>query len=536
MDIPIIPLPKHFIQKEGSYILTKRSEVTFSGAKNFAAEFIMNLTGLKRGGGGDIALSLSNSVKEEEGYSLSVDASGIRISARSNTGLFYGAQTFRQLLPPETETAGVTDSVPVPFVEILDAPRFSHRGLLLDVSRHFFDVNIIKQVLDRMAMLKLNRFHWHLTDSQGWRIESGRYPGLTEKGAKREGTLVYGWLWGAKYANQKPYEGYYTKDDIQEVVAYAAQRGIEVIPEIDLPGHCAAMLAAYPQLSCFGGLFKTDTGANSQNPIVCAGRESSYGMIFDILDEIAPLFPSRYFHIGADETDRSSWKKCPACRLRMKENGLKDERELLGYFVNRLAGHLKSRGFKVIVWNDGLSENTDKDIICQYWYGNKKETVRQVNGGRQAIYSSIGGYYLDYPFGIMGLQNSYEAGAGEKEFDKNGQENVIGVEAALWTEAVYDLARIDWQMYPRILAAAESAWTVPEKKDYRDFLKRVVLFEKRLDRLNIRHARREAYLRRQKTPYASMLRLFEPGEHPAMREYRKYNPVEGYNKSDGIKI
>lgn len=535
VSIPIIPLPKHCLIEAGTYVLTSKGEITFDDGGEFTADFLASLTGLHKGCNADIRIAFDDTIAEEEGYCLAIGPLGIRITGKKPIGLLYGAESLRQLLEPQIEATGFIEEVTLPFLYIEDAPHFSYRGFMLDVSRHFFPVAIIIRLLDYMVMLKLNRFHWHLSDSQGWRVEIEKYPKLTEAGSKREGTLVYGWLWGKKYVSDQVYEGYYTKDQIREVVAYAKARGIEVIPEIDLPGHVTAMLASYPELSCTGRQLKPETGAKREKDLICAGKESSYSIIFDIFDELIPLFPYNHIHIGGDEANKFYWKKCPQCQAKIKENNLKNEKELQGYLMNRISAHLKSRGCTVIGWNDGLTSITDPEMTCQYWFfGNKKEMVKQVNSGRKVIYSNILGYYLDYSYKVFGLKNSYECGGGEKEFDKAGQKNVIGVETALWCEAVYNQDRIDWQMFPRILAIAESAWTESEQRHYEDFLKRLFLFEKRLDVMGVHHAVQPCYLKKQKTSFLlSLLHMIAPGEHPAMKEYRKYNEVIGYNKTDG---
>lgn len=515
----------------GEFILNADAGINCDKAGEFAAGFLSRLTGLKIGEQAEIHLSLDSVIQHTEGYRLTIAPAGIDLCAKTPAGLLYGAETLRQLLPPETEKDGIRGETPLPCLEIEDEPRFSYRGFMLDVSRHFFAVDEIKRMLDLIAMLKFNRFHWHLTDAQGWRIESDKFPKLTEIGSKRRSTLVYGWMWGKKRVNHKEYGGYYTKEQIREVVRYAKERGIEVIPEIDLPGHVTALLASYPELSCTERPIETATGEKREFDLVCAGKESVYSMLYELFDEVMELFPYRHIHIGGDEVMKKQWKKCPRCQAKIKELGLKNEKALQGYFMNRLAAHLQSKGCTIICWNDGLDETTQKDILCEYWvYLNKKETIRQINNGRKTIYAYINGYYLDYSYKNFGLKNSYNAGTGEKELTEEGLKNIIGVEAPLWSEMVYSRERADWQMFPRLLAIAESAWTAPEQKDYDSFLKRVFAWEKRLDAMGVQYTARECYLKKQQTGLIGYLDVFRPGDHPAMREYRKYNRVEGYTK------
>lgn len=530
----VIPRPNQMTMEEGVFHLTPGCHISCEPGGEFAAGLLKKLTGFEEGEAPAIRFTFDRAITATEGYTLSINPEGVDIKAGTPAGLLYGAETLRQLLPPGLEKAPLTDEATLPCLRIEDAPRFEYRGFMLDVSRHFFGVETIKRLLDRMALLKLNRFHWHLSDSQGWRVQSEQYPELTEIGSKREGTLVYGWLLGKKQIKDEIYEGYYTKEQIREVVAYAKERGIEVIPEIDLPGHAIALLSSLPGLSCTGQPLKPATGEHPANDLVCAGKESTYPILFGILDEIVELFPFKTFHIGGDEADKSSWKRCPDCQKKMKELGLKNENELQGYFMNRIAEHLLAKGCRVICWNDGLSKAALPELICQYWiFFNKKETVRQVREGRKVIYSYVRGYYLDYAYHNFGLENSYSLGAGEREFGAAGAKNVIGVEAPLWSEMVYDEDRIDWQMFPRILAAAESAWTDDSLKDYNDFLSRLPGFEGRLDAMNIHHATKDCYLKEGRKGLLGYLATLLPGDHPAMREYRKFNRVTGYNKTDG---
>lgn len=535
-SISVIPKPNRIDESAGIFKLTEKSTFSYESECETAVNLIKKFTRLKKGENPVIRLSLNRSISSDEGYQLEIGASGIDIRAKTSAGFLYGAETLRQLLPPETETTGITGDVFLPYIKIEDAPRYSYRGFMLDVSRHFFGVDIIKRILDQMALLKLNRFHWHLSDAQGWRIEIKKYPKLTEIGSKRDSTLVYGWVLGKKYVNQKEYGGFYTQDQIREIVAYAKQRNIEVIPEIDIPGHATALLASYPELSCTGERLKPSNGVKIPPDLVCAGKDSSYKMLFEIFDEIIDLFPFKYIHIGGDEANKIRWENCPRCQAKIKERGLRDEKELQSYFMNRIASYLTSKGCRVICWNDGFYQTLQPDIICQHWFLNKKETVRQINEGRKAIYSYASGYYLDYSFKTFGLKNSYNIGTGEYHYNLDGQKNVIGVEAPLWCEAVYNLERIEWQMYPRILAACENAWCNHDKKNYNEFLDRLVAFEERLDIMNIQHALKQCYLKRQKTGFTGFLNILKPGEHPAMREYRLYNEVTGYNKSDGKSI
>lgn len=408
-----------------------------------------------------------NGANAEE-YRLDIDTSGVVISAAAPQGFFYAQQTLRQI----EEEYGDN----LPFVSIRDYPIFPYRGYMLDCSRHFFSVDLIKKQIDIMALLKLNKFHWHLTDDQGWRIQIDKYPLLTEIGSKRAQTAGDG----------KEVSGFFTKDEIREVVAYCAERFIDVIPEIDMPGHFKAALAAYPQFSCRQQPLNVGEGFGISPDIICGGKDEVYGFCFDIIDEVAELFPYEYIHLGGDEALKLHWLQCTDCQKKMAELGLKDEEQLQGYFMSRMVEHLNKKGKTVINWNDGmLGENLSGDMIVQYWKENRsgKEAVRKESAkGRKIILSPFFSFYLDYPHGMTPLKKTYNY-----KMDKEIAPQVIGVEAPLWTEHVKDEETVWKQTYPRLAAVAERGWS--NKQDYQSFLTRLQNFYNILDRQKISYSK-----------------------------------------------
>lgn len=387
-----------------------------------------------------------------EGYSLTVEPAAITLVHSDDHGAFYGLQTLFQLLE---EGKG---SLPCGAYE--DAPRYGYRGFMLDVGRHFFPVQEVKKVIDQMARLKLNTLHWHLSEDQGFRIESKKFPRLNE---------ISSW----RMENGKKYGGFYTQDEIREVVAYAAEHQIQVIPEIDLPGHTTAIVAAYPELSCSGEPAEVVCTAGIFPRILCAGNEKVYEFLFELLDEVCALFPAPYFHIGGDEAPKSEWEKCPRCQEEIRKHGLNNEEELQALFTARLADFLASKGKSIIGWNEILDSGTMRaDAIAQYWTPQGAEaSAREVPKGRKFIFSNVNSFYFDYDHALVTLRATY----GYEPSILPGQEipaaQVMGLEAPLWTEYVETPERLEEMIFPRMAALAENAWT--REKDFEDFKTRL---------------------------------------------------------------
>jgi hexosaminidase len=525
--LAIIPKPKNVIVQDGVYILNAQAGISYPPEAEWAGRLIQKLTGLtSRKDNGEINLVIDATIQGEEAYRMDVDVNGIRIGACSPTGLFYGAQTLRQLLPAGVENGTAVAPFEIPYVHIDDAPRFQYRGFLLDVSRYYFGVDEIKRLIDLLALQKINRFHWHLTDDQGWRIEIKKYPRLTEIGSIRKETQIGGFLLTKPVYDGKPHAGFYTQEQVREVVAYAKANFIEVIPEIDAPGHAIAAIAAYPELSCSGlpGEVRTSVGAFSRP--MCAGKEFVFQFLEDVLAEVVELFPYKHIHIGGDEVKKKDWKNCPHCQERILADGLQNEHGLQAYFENRLVDILKLKGCQVIAWSEALHADLDKDVINQFWlFQNKKKTIAELKNGRRTIISDFSSYYLDYPHRLIPLIKSYtfEPYYVELTDDQAGQ--IIGVEAALWTEFVHSRARADWQTFPRLAAISETAWTTKDGRDYQEFLDRLSVFEQRLGALGVQYASPECYRKYQRSPLIpAWLQMVFSKNHPALSEYGQCHP------------
>lgn len=330
---------------------------------------------------------------------------------------------------------------------------------MLDVSRHFFGVDQIKKLLDHMAKLKLNTFHWHLSDDQGFRIESLRFPELNRVGSWRD------------EAGQRV-GGYYTQEEIRQVVAYASERFINIVPEIDLPGHTGAIVATMPELSCSGQPHTVGFGTGLNPRILCAGNEGVYSFLYELLDEVCQLFPGPYFHIGGDEAPKSEWEKCPRCQQKIKEEGLKDEEDLQAWFTSRLVEFLESRGKTVIGWNEILASGTvSPKAVAQYWIESGQEySDKEADQGRKFVFSNMSAFYLDYPCALIGMRPVYDYDPYILQGKPVPKDQVLGLEAPLWTERVIENSHVERLVFPRLLALAENNWTV--EKDFADFMSR----------------------------------------------------------------
>jgi hexosaminidase len=426
----------------------------------------------------------------DEGYTLEVTADAVRLEAATQQGLFHAIQTLLQFLPPEIEAPGATADIgwTIPGVRICDRPRFAWRGFMLDEGRHFHGKETVLALLDVLATLKLNVFHWHLTEDQGWRIEIEGYPRLTEVGAKRPGTARHLTDMLRGRHDGRTHSGFYTRDEIREVVACAAERHITVVPEIEMPGHSLAALAAYPELGCRGGPYRVGTRFGIFKDIYCAGRESTFEFLEAVLDQVIELFPGPYIHIGGDEAPKARWNECPDCRRRMAEEGLADAAELQTWFTNRIARHLAARGRIPVGWNEALAPGLHPDAIIQYWIGRRRKVVDAIRQGRRTIVSPFLDYYLDHAYSLTPLSRTYRLEPVFPGLGDDDARNILGVEAPLWTEFVPSRARLDYQTFPRLLALAETGWTSAERKDFGDFLERWTAFRSRLDQRGIRYA------------------------------------------------
>lgn len=433
-----------------------------------------------------------------ESYQLEVTESGIKMSAGTPAGLFYAIQTLRQLLPPQIEDPKTTNTAwSVPCLKITDSPRFPHRGLLLDCCRHFSDKDHVKRVIDLMVRYKLNTLHWHLTDDQGWRIEIKKYPKLTAVGAWRDGEN------GKLYPDGKLQGGFYTQDDIREIIAYAASRYVTIIPEIEMPGHSQAALAAYPELSCTGGPFKTGIKWGVIKDVYCAGNDKTLAMLEDVLTEVMDLFPSKEIHLGGDECPKDRWKACPKCQARIKAEGLKDENELQSWFMKRMAAFVQQHGRRAVCWDEVLEEGLRGGIVVQEWRNHNPAVPPEKAGpaakaaalGLDAVVSPSPTWYLDVPIerpaGKRGgrkasLQEAYALDPLPAGLDPKLAGHILGGEGNVWTEHIPQ-DQFDAWAFPRLLAVAEVLWAPAEGKKYEEFAARVGWHEPRMKAIGIKY-------------------------------------------------
>lgn len=396
----------------------------------------------------------------EEGYVLEIQPEKISIKSKTEAGKYYGAQTLFALIE---EQGSVLECV-----KISDEPKYGYRGFMIDVSRHFFPVEEIKKIVDQCAKYKLNKFHWHLSDDQGFRIESKKFPELNQTGAVRkeeDGTIT---------------KGFYTQEEIKEIVAYAADRQIEIIPEIDMPGHTTAIISAYPYLSCSGEDTEVKNKGGVYTQILCAGKEETMRFVYELLDEVVSLFPGRYFHIGGDEAPKEEWVKCEHCQKLIRSENLHDEEELQAHFTKKLSDYLALKGKTAIGWNEILASGKAEHMIAQYWMesgqGYSYDTLKK---GQKFIFSNTNAFYMDYPYSMVTLKGTYMYEPNMQGKTDIPKEQILGLEAPVWTEYIATSEKLEKQIFPRIQALAENAWSC--EKDYDDFLRRVKIQEKRLE-------------------------------------------------------
>jgi len=439
----------------------------------------------------DLRLVDKNDTNLNEEYKLNVSPYRIELESLKPEGLFYGIQTLRQVFPPEIEfSQKVIKEWKIPCITIEDSPRFSWRGFMLDEARHFFGKESVKKILDMMALLKLNVFHWHLTDYQGWRIEIKKFPLLTEIGSKRRSTRLY---LNRRKSDGEPYSGYYSQKDLKEIINYANERNITIIPEIDMPGHSTALLAAYPELSCTGEPSEVSTRVGIFPEVLCIGNESTFKFMEDLLQEIIEIFPSNLIHIGGDEVLTKRWKNCELCQKRMKKENLRSEKDLQIYFTNRISKILEKKNKKVIVWNDILNNLLDKQILSQFWMGNYSQVIKQVKEGRKMIMSEMESVYLNHGYSRTPLSKSYLYEPIPDKLNKKYHKNILGIEACLWTELILEINDLEQMLLPRLAAIAETGWTSRKKKNFTSFQSRLPYFAKRLDNLGIKYAKEDEW-------------------------------------------
>ena len=511
----IIPQPQNLTRLEGSFKLAADTRIYTDPALmdtgNFLAAQLRKSTGwpIRVGGKTTPDLKISDGILlttsgadtslGTEGYELTITSNGVVIRAPAQAGLFYGAQTLLQLLPPEIFSPGKVTGVEweIPCVKITDQPRFQWRGLMLDVSRHFFSKAEVKQVLDAMALHKLNTFHWHLVDDNGWRIEIKKYPKLTSIGAWRE-SVGFGLATNSTtaYGPDGRYGGFYTQDDIREVVAYAQKLHITIVPEIEMPGHSLAALAAYPQFGSGDGPFVVPLKGGVNLGIYSPAKDATFEFLADVLTEVSQLFPSKYIHIGGDEVPKGPWKNDAACQALMKREGLQNEEELQSWFIRRIEKIVNARGKTLIGWSEILQGGLAQNAAVMDWIGGGRDAASQ---GHDVVMTPTASCYLDYyqsrdtsgePHAIGGflpLQKVYGLEPVPANLAPELQKHILGAQGNLWTEYIPNLKHLEYMAFPRLSALAEVAWSPKDARNFDDFMRRLKTHEQRLGRLGVNY-------------------------------------------------
>ncbi|MGM5470019.1 beta-N-acetylhexosaminidase [Flavobacteriaceae bacterium LMO-SS05] len=528
-DYQIIPKPVSLDMSNGRFLVDSKTKVSAASNLENEGSYLADLLShvaatniaFETGGSGDIQLKIDDAIENEEGYTLSVSYDSILISGKTAKGVFYGIQTLRQLIPASVESgSNQKEALTLPAVNIKDNPRFVYRGMHLDVGRHLFPVDFIKKYIDLIAMHKMNTFHWHLTEDQGWRIEIKKYPKLTEIGSKRYGTIV-GRYPGARN-DETEYGGFYTQDEVKNIVKYASERHVTIIPEIELPGHASAAIASYPFLSCFpeeptvvsngmGSKAGKKAQANGTPKIVqetwgvfddvfCAGNEQTFQFLEAVLDEIIPLFPSEYIHIGGDECPKSNWKRCPNCQKRMKDNNLADEHELQSYFIQRIEKYVNSKGKKIIGWDEILEGGLAPNATVMSWRG-EQGGIEAAKQGHDVIMTPGHSCYFDHyqtenkdtePLAIGGkttVADVYAYDPAPKELTEAESHYILGAQGNVWTEYMETTDYVEYMILPRMTALSEVVWSPKEARNWDDFKMRLNTMKVSYDAMGLNYAK-----------------------------------------------
>ncbi|MCH5170108.1 MAG: beta-N-acetylhexosaminidase [Oscillospiraceae bacterium] len=490
----IIPKPQRYDTVDATFTVTRDTKVLcvpeFVDAGKFLTDYLKTKSDASNGA---IKFNKDASIPNE-GYTLKIDENGVVISASSSAGAFYGAVTLKIMLMQSKRESGVAV---LNGADIYDYPRFSYRGGMIDESRHFFGAELVKQTLDNMALLKLNKFHWHLSDDQGYRIESDVYPLLNSVGSKRKFEHLEAKDLPLSKICKHEHEGngyfhYYTKDEIRDIVSYAQKLHIDIIPEIDLPGHTSCMIAAYPELSCNDTGCEVVTENGIMKNVLCPGKDSTYKFVENLLSEIVELFPYEYFHIGGDEAQKGHkiWKNdCPDCQKAIKDNGVQTGPEMQSVFMNRISDFLKLNRKKCIIWNDGITDITNDEITCHYWILKNPLWVNKESKKRKFILSPVTHFYFDMSFAHMPLKKTYKFN--ESKLGITDEKSVMGVEFETWSEWITDKGTLEFSIYPRIFALSEVAWTKEKYKNFKDFYKRLEFFKAYMKSKGINYSRLE---------------------------------------------
>ena len=502
----VIPQPRSVnMQKGAPFLLQSSTVITYTAGNDmqrnatFLSQWINELTGVKLGvqatkGKAKSVISLvidakAKDINNTEGYAINITNKGIIVRGKTAAGVFYGCQTLRKTMPALKNTDG-TAVIEMPAVAITDEPRFGYRGMHLDCSRHFYKASFVKQYIDMIALHNMNRFHWHLTDDQGWRFAVDKYPKLATIASQRNGTML-----GRcpNVIDHTPYGGYYTDEEIKDIIKYAADRYITIIPEVDMPGHMMAVLAAYPELGCTGGPYETAMRWGIFEDILCAGNPKSYEFLEAVLDKVCDLFPSRYIHIGGDEAPRTRWEKCPKCQAIIAKEGIvaKDghskEALLQGYLTHKVQAYLEAKGRRIIGWDELLGCDVDTTATIMSWRGSEPG-AKGAKLGHDVIMTPMPHCYFDFyqtkdirnePVAIGNFLDVAKVYAMQPVADGLSPEaakHIIGVQANVWTEYITCPEYVEYMILPRMAALAEVQWMPESQKNFDAFKKRITSF------------------------------------------------------------
>lgn len=503
-DYQVIPLPESiafvkdvpFQVNSSTLVYCESADEAMKKNAQFLCDYIYESTGMKVGTATSkpkdkaIRLALDPKIQNDEGYEINVSGKEVVVKGRTAQGVFYGIQTLRKSLP-----VGVgTTAIQFPAVTIKDAPRFRHRGMMLDCSRHFFPIDFVKRYIDLIAMHNMNIFHWHLSDDQGWRIEIKKYPNLTTIGSWRPETVVGH---NTHVYDGQPHGGFYTQEQVREVIQYAADRHITIIPEIDMPGHMLAAVTSYPSLGCTGGPYTLSRRWGVFEDVLCLGNERVYEFCEDVLSEIIDLFPSRLIHIGGDEAPNKKWTECPKCQKVMKDHNL-TPKTIQGYFTNRIEKFVNARGRSIIGWDEILDGDINQSATIQSWRG-ADTGVKAAKAGHDVIMSPVSHCYFDYQQvkdaganevtlcgGFLPVERVYSLNPVDQLTDEEAK-HILGVQANLWTEYVVFPQQADYQVLPRMAALCEVQWRTGTR-DFEDFKTRLPRLADLYDRYNYNYA------------------------------------------------
>jgi len=480
LKIPLIPYPDIVQHLEGTWDLDSEIAILAGPGTSRTGEmlnsFLFQEFGLRipietsvdpQKGAVVLKLESRNQLSSEEGYSLDVNVKGVVITASGVTGLFYGVRTFQQLLRywADTNSSPGSSVIRVPSVSIQDVPRFRWRGLMLDCSRTFQSPDYLRRTIDWMSYYKLNVLHLHLTDDQGWRIEIERYPELTLKGSR----------FAERFQEPEYTQGFYSQEELHHLVEYASERGITVVPEIEMPGHSLAVLTCYPDLSCRGGSFEIYPffqGPNITTDILCAGNDRTFEFLTNVLEEVLEIFPSEYIHVGGDEVPKTAWEKCLKCQARMKQQGLKNEEELQGWFIQEIGSWLRNRNRKLIGWDEILEGDVGPDAAVMSWRG-IEGGIEGAASGHAIVMSPVSHCYLDFSPVQIPLKEMYLYEPIPDALTAEQRRLVLGLQGNFWSHIDRIPARVDAMIYPRLLAIAERAWSPADCRDWQDFSRRL---------------------------------------------------------------